>query len=199
MRRDTAVVVASVILAYAIGGLVLLAAVHHATRPKAAPAPAIVALPPSTALEPSLGLKETFTVAERLKFQDDLFHPGVTTAFEPPLLAVAGEAPVQSASFGGDAMSESEAEAVLRAAGAPEAWIPAFLVIGRCESHFRARAVGGIRSIIGWLQIWSGWAAEGEDLFDPLTSARVGIRIRETRGRFGGTGGWQCADLNGIP
>jgi hypothetical protein len=47
--------------------------------------------------------------------------------------------------------------------------------------------------------LWGGWFREGEDPFDAVTNARVAVRIREIRGRFGGAGGWSCADRLGIP
>lgn len=42
------------------------------------------------------------------------------------------------------------------------------------------------------------WARAGEDLMDPVTNARVAVRVRELRGRFGGAGGWTCADLGRV-
>jgi len=59
-------------------------------------------------------------------------------------------------------------------------------------------AVGDAGASLGLFQIWTGWFFEGEDPMNPLTSARVALRIREIRGRFGGGGGWTCAGLLGI-
>ena len=98
----------------------------------------------------------------------------------------------------GGQLTEAEVIAVLRAAGAPEAWVPDMLTIAWCESHYSPGAVGDSGNSLGLFQLWSGWARPGEDLFDPLTNARVAVRVREIRGRFGGGGGWSCADLNGI-
>ncbi|MFQ5382523.1 MAG: hypothetical protein ACE5EF_13020 [Dehalococcoidia bacterium] len=55
---------------------------------------------------------------------------------------------------------------------------------------------------LGWLQIWEGWSkalAWDLDPFDPIDAIKLGVTIRETRGKFGGAGGWTCADLNDIP
>lgn len=96
-------------------------------------------------------------------------------------------------------MSEEQAISVLRQAGAPEEWIPDMLVIAWCESKYTPQVKGDSGNSLGWFQLWSGWFQAGEDPFDALTNARVAVRVRETRGRFGGAGGWSCAGLNGIP
>jgi len=109
------------------------------------------------------------------------------------------EASTARVSAQGGVLSRDEAEAVLRAAGAPEEWIPALLAIGECESHYSPYAKGDSGSSLGWLQLWGGWFRPGEDPFDAVTNARVAVRVREVRGRFGGGGGWSCADRLGIP
>lgn len=112
--------------------------------------------------------------------------------------AVVAAASVRVQALGGT-LTEGEATAFLRAAGAPEAWIPDMLTISACESHHGPYAVGDSGNSLGQYQLWSGWFRPGEDPFDPLTNARVAVRVRETRGRFGGAGGWSCADRWGIP
>ena len=99
----------------------------------------------------------------------------------------------------GGVLSESEVVAFLRAAGAPEEWIPDLVTISACESRHRPGAIGDGGNSLGALQMWSGWFRSGEDPFDPLTNYRVGVRVREIRGSFGGSGGWTCATLNNIP
>ena len=106
-------------------------------------------------------------------------------------------ATVRVASHGGQ-LTEAEMRALLAEAGAPAEWVPDMLTIAWCESHYSPGAVGDSGNSLGLFQLWSGWARPGEDLFDPLTNARVAVRVREIRGRFGGGGGWSCADLNGI-
>ena len=106
-------------------------------------------------------------------------------------------ATVRVASQGGQ-LTEAEMRALLAEAGAPAEWVPDMLTIAWCESHYSPGAVGDSGNSLGLFQLWSGWARPGEDLFDPLTNARVAVRVREIRGRFGGGGGWSCADLNGI-
>ena len=99
----------------------------------------------------------------------------------------------------GGVLSESEVVAFLKAAGAPEEWIPDLVTISACESRHRPGAIGDGGNSLGQYQLWRGWAREGEDLMDPLTNAKVAVRVRETRGRFGSAGGWTCATLNNIP
>lgn len=131
-----------------------------------------------------------------------------TPAFEPEAGAVTSSHPslpslVEAASLRisqeGGVLTEEEAIAVLRAAGAPEEWIPDMLTIAWCESKYSPHAKGDSGNSLGWFQLWSGWFRAGEDPFDALTNARVAVRVREIRGRFGGGGGWSCAGLNHIP
>jgi hypothetical protein len=109
------------------------------------------------------------------------------------------EAATARANAEGGQLTRDEVIAVLRADGAPEEWIPDLLTIAWCESQFSPWAKGDSGNSLGLFQLWSGWFRAGEDPFDALTNARVAVRVREIRGRFGGGGGWSCADLNGIP
>ena len=95
-------------------------------------------------------------------------------------------------------LGEPELRALLAEAGSPPEWVEPLVAIALCESRGRPDAVGDAGASLGTWQIWVGWFFEGEDPFDPLTNARVAIRIRETRGRFGGGGGWTCAGILGI-
>lgn len=97
------------------------------------------------------------------------------------------------------ALTEAQMRALLVEAGAPAEWTAPLLTIAWCESFYRPWVTGDSGNSLGLFQLWSGWFRAGEDPFDPLTNARVAVRVRETRGRFGGGGGWSCADLNGIP
>lgn len=85
-------------------------------------------------------------------------------------------------------------------------------VIGICESgrwdatlgswYVRPRAVGDSGNSLGWLQLWKGWPARlgpHLDPFNPVDAIRLAVAIREARGRWGGPGGWTCADLRGVP
>lgn len=113
------------------------------------------------------------------------------------------EAATARANAEGGQLTRDEVIAVLRAAGAPEEWIPDLLTIAWCESQFSPWAKGDSGNSLGLFQLWSGWAKpmgySTEDLFDPLKNARTALYVRSVRGRFGGVGGWSCADLNGIP
>lgn len=104
-------------------------------------------------------------------------------------------APVQAAAVGFDPRTVLESVA-------PAEWVEPLLAIGACESGYRAGAVGDSGQSLGWLQIWRGWFpsfgyAESQ-AFDPVVNATVAVLIREQRGRFGGAGGWTCADKLGI-
>lgn len=93
--------------------------------------------------------------------------------------------------------------AVLRATGWPEHRIPEALAIIDCESRGNPTAVGDGGNSLGGFQVWSGWfapAGESRDAWaDPHVNARVALYVLTTRGRWGGAGGWTCADLRGIP
>lgn len=95
--------------------------------------------------------------------------------------------------------AEAEMRDILAQAGAPAEWVDDLLSIAWCESKWRPWASGDGGNSLGAWQLWTGWFAAGEDPFDALTNARVAVRVRETRGRYGGGGGWTCATLLGIP
>lgn len=79
---------------------------------------------------------------------------------------------------------------------------PAACAVAWCESSFDPHAVGDGGRSLGWFQLWTGWAAwygvQVDALFDPATNAAVARAVFEHRGRWGGAGGWTCADLLGI-
>lgn len=95
-------------------------------------------------------------------------------------------------------LSPTERVTLYAIAGVPTKYIPILEGIGYCESKHSPGAVGDGGNSLGWFQIWTGWFREGEDPFDPETNLRVALRIRETRGRWGGGGGWTCADILNI-
>lgn len=119
-------------------------------------------------------------------------YPTVTPTLAPPPTLVA-----QAVAYSGQ-LTEAEMRALLAEAGAPAEWIAPMLTIAWCESHYSPGAVGDSGNSLGVFQLWSGWFFAGEDPYDPLTNARVAVRVREIRGRFGSTGGWTCATNNGI-
>lgn len=80
--------------------------------------------------------------------------------------------------------------------------------ISYCESRWQPDALGDISATgepqsLGWFQLWRGWGrfvgVEPGALLDPAVNAATALRVREHRGRWGGAGGWTCADLLGIP
>ena len=103
---------------------------------------------------------------------------------------------------GGGSLSEAEVRAFLVEAGSPAEWIDDLVTISWCESHHQPWQIGDSGNSLGQYQMWSGWARPmgftPDDLFDPLKAAQTAIYVRSVRGRFGGPGGWTCADLNGI-
>ncbi len=119
---------------------------------------------------------------------------------------------VQAAASGGvrelgSLLSASDLADAYRAAGAPEAWVDSLVAISLCESGHgggfaNPHAVGDQGASLGHAQLWRGWfAAAGEDVAayaDPIVNARVAVHVRAVRGRFGGGGGWTCADILGI-
>jgi hypothetical protein len=96
----------------------------------------------------------------------------------------------------------AEVERIMAAAGVPPEWRGQFAAIAWCESRWRRDAVGDGGSSLGMWQLWRGWFDRaGIDLTywaDPVANARVAIYVRQSRGRFGGGGGWTCAGLLGI-
>lgn len=95
-------------------------------------------------------------------------------------------------------LSPEQLDQVYALAGVPGEWRADLAAIAACESRLRPGAVGDGGNSLGLHQLWTGWFAVGEDPMDPVTNARVAVRVRERRGRFGGAGGWTCADLEGI-
>jgi soluble lytic murein transglycosylase-like protein len=76
-----------------------------------------------------------------------------------------------------------------------------------CESRYQPEALGDINAqgeaqSLGLFQLWRGWAPwagyQPEQLLDPAINVRVALKVLEHRGRWGGAGGWTCADLGGI-
>lgn len=120
---------------------------------------------------------------------------GEPVGLDAPLAAAPGV--IRSSSgleFRGDAFKA----AAFDAAGVPAEWRADLDAIIECETRWNPLAVGDNGNSLGLGQLWFGWAREGEDLLDPVVNLRVAVRVRELRGRFGGGGGWSCADLLGI-
>jgi hypothetical protein len=150
------------------------------------------------ALFPSPYLAPWVSTGSTTDYHSDDNHPGETIEPTPsPVQA----ATVRAAAQGGS-LSEAEVIAVLREAGAPEGWISPLLTIAFCESRWSPYAVGDGGNSLGMFQLWYGWARPmgyaPDDLYDPVKAARTALYVREVRGRFGGGGGWTCADLSGI-
>lgn len=125
-------------------------------------------------------------------------HPGVTVSVES-LVVAAATGRVREL---GGTLTEAEMRAVLTEAGWPAEWHDDALAVAWCESKWSPYAVGDGGNSLGAWQLWRGWwAAAGEDLeqwADPLVNARVALYVRSVRGRFGGPGGWSCAERMGI-
>ena len=98
---------------------------------------------------------------------------------------------------------DAQMRAWLTEAGAPEEYIEPMIAIGMCESRGSPEAIGDGGNSRGWLQLWTGWFPDAgyslDQWTDPVVNAAVGVHVREVRGRFGGVGGWSCADHLGIP
>jgi len=95
-------------------------------------------------------------------------------------------------------LTEADIDAIYDEAGVPADWRAPLKAIAFCESKWMPGAVGDSGNSLGLHQLWRGWAAPGEDLLDPVTNTRVAVAVRAQRGRFGGAGGWTCADLLGV-
>lgn len=191
MRRERYLVAAAVVALYIVAGLALWAAVVGSARSDAVPAAAVGVAPQNVRPAPPpppVGVQEAVSVAV----------PSVWAVPVDPYLLAYEAVAVRVQSLGG-VLSVAEFRLLLTLADVPVVWWTAFETIGECESHYSTYAVGDSGSSLGIMQMWSGWFTESEDPFDPLTNLRVALRVRETRGRFGGFGGWSCADLNGIP
>ena len=128
---------------------------------------------------------------EALSHLDARDHPGTTEAI------VTAAATGRVRAFGGS-LSEAEMDALLEVTGWPVEWRVEAKAIAWCESKWSPGAVGDGGNSLGLFQMWTGWFRDGEDPFGPATNARVALRVREIRGRWGGGGGWSCAGLNGI-
>lgn len=108
----------------------------------------------------------------------------------------------------GRPLTSEEVDALYAFVGVPAEWRADLKAIAFCESgytdpatkvrYWRPYAVGDSGASLGLHQLWYGWAREGEDLMVAETNTWVAVRVREIRGRFGGKGGWTCADLLGI-
>ena len=118
----------------------------------------------------------------------------VVAAETTPEAVVPLSAPFSS----GIPMTSDEIDALYAYVGVPAAWRADLKAIAWCESQWRFYVVGDSGASLGGHQLWYGWAREGEDLMDPVTNTWVAVRVREIRGRYGGKGGWTCADLLGI-
>lgn len=128
----------------------------------------------------------------------------------PPLPATAPALPTPTVTMvaavqyqAGTTLTPDDIRAVLRLAEAPADWVEPLTAIALCESHGRTGAIGDGGNSLGPWQLWYGWAApmgyKADDLYDPVKAAQTAVYIRTVRGRFGGGGGWTCADLLGIP
>ena len=99
-------------------------------------------------------------------------------------------------------LRNEEVRGILGLAGVPSEWWPEFEAIAWCESRWRSDAVGDGGNSVGMWQMWRGWFSQagidGEAWADPVSNARVALYVRQVRGRFGGGGGWSCADHLGI-
>ena len=119
--------------------------------------------------------------------------PRVATPYQQP---TARPAEVGAASVGGGY------GAIFDAAGVPAAWRAALTTIANCESGGDPSKIGDGGRSLGLFQLWTGWFAPAgystAQAFDPVVNARVAVYVRLTLGRFGGKGGWTCADLHGI-
>ena len=125
-------------------------------------------------------------------------HPGVTVSLESIVVAAA----VGRVRALGGSLSEAEMDALLEATGWPVEWRAEAKVIAWCESKWSPHAVGDGGSSFGLFQLWTGWFAPAgystDQAFEPIVNSRVALYARQVRGRWGGRGGWSCADLLGI-
>ena len=100
-------------------------------------------------------------------------------------------------------LSSSDVDRVFDEAGVPLAWRADMKTISFCESQWHPAAVGDSGNSVGLFQLWRGWfpsfGFDPNGWSDPVTNARVAVLVRQQRGRYGGGGGWSCADINGIP
>lgn len=132
---------------------------------------------------------------------DAIFHPGADITPQEAAAADAARYQQRIDALGGS-LSEFEMRRVLEAAGWPEASIPQAIAVAYCESRFSPYAVGDAGASLGLFQLWNGWFdafhVDRERWHDAVTNAAVALRVLQTRGRWGGPGGWSCADIYGI-
>lgn len=136
-----------------------------------------------------------------------LAHPGPSVPAKSPTSGMVTAA--QDVSAAGGPLSGSQRfdrdglRQLLRDVQAPEGWIEDLVTIAWCESSGQSWVwnTNGEDSRGLW-QLWSGWfPAAGYSLADwqdPHVNAATALYVRETRGRYGGIGGWSCADKHGI-
>lgn len=98
-----------------------------------------------------------------------------------------------------DQLTEMDVDAIFTEADVPADWGAPMKAIAWCESRYRPGAIGDSGNSLGLMQLWRGWAGPNDDLLDPVTNVRVAVKVRETLGRFGGSGAWSCATSLGIP
>jgi hypothetical protein len=121
------------------------------------------------------------------------------------IIAIPGVA--REASMNTGPLTREEMDKVMILADIPYPWREDMIRIAWCESTWDAGAINeddqedGLGST-GLFQLWSGWYREAgwnyESWSDPVANTIVAAHIRQVRGRFGGSGGWSCADKLGI-
>lgn len=99
-------------------------------------------------------------------------------------------------------LTASEMRELYAYAGVPAAWVEPLLTIAWCESRYRPNAQGDGSGSLGLHQLWSGWFSRAgystSQWADPVVNTKVALYVREQLGRFGGSGGWTCANIHGI-
>lgn len=140
---------------------------------------------------------ESLTATYPLREHDPLYAYVYDPGWTLPKPAPSPSAPVQAAQ---GALSEGDFDSYLLSAGVPLEWWADFKAIAHCESRWRPEAIGDGGNSIGLMQMWYGWASKAgvTDLLDPVQNLIAAKYVREVRGRYGGGGGWTCADKVGI-
>lgn len=99
-------------------------------------------------------------------------------------------------------LNESQMRSLYAQAGVPSDWVEPMLTIAWCESRYTTDALGDSSGSLGIHQLWSGWFSRAgyatSQWSDPVVNTKVALYVREELGRFGGSGGWTCANMNGI-